>query len=480
MSGGSLISVKTLEKDGTLLGNFNKQITSPVGWIKAVILILCLTISLWIGWEYSLYTHVNGWQFWLWLVCVCLTVAILYRSGFHIEQEDIRLIPFLFLAALMIRIINLGSIPGAFHVDEAGVARFAMVDLFGNPGQVINPFMTGPGSQPALYHYLILASMKFSGFSIGGARLSSAIAGSLGAITSYFLIKHFSGKRTAIFATVLLVCSHFDIHYSRLALNNIWDTIWVPLIIFLFSKGWEEKWDGGGVLAGVALGFSQYFYHGSKIVLFLLLFLVFTRWQVGGSAKRKIFFLIRMGITALVIAGPLVSFSFIKPDFYYARLHDDWGWKNQAVFTALGEINYGKYIWHQGVHSLGVYNYFPDPNGFYHPVIPLVFGLSSVIFQTGFLTALIRKNWLPILWILLTSFFGGFLLSVPNSSPHFVVSIPAIFWLAGLAISWVWDRGFPKLAVVLLISAAFMDLFYYFVVYTYSIPPDFTVLFPNG
>lgn len=238
--------------------------------------------------------------------------------------------------------------------------------------------------------------------------------------------------------------------------------------------GWRRR------SGGCCTWFSTIFLPRQQDRPFSFAFLVFTRWQVGGSAKRKIFFLIRMGITALVIAGPLVSFSFVKPDFYYARLLVEWGWKNQALFTALREINYGKYIWHQGIHSLGVYNFFPDPNGFYHPEIPLVFGLSSVIFQTGFLTALIRKNWLPILWIFLPSFFGGFLLSVPNSSPHFVVSIPAIFWLAGLAISWVWDRGFPKLAFVLLVSAALLDLFYYFIVYTYSIPPDFTVLFPTG
>lgn len=469
--------MKTFEKPGPSHENYYRRTPSLIVFLKAVITTGCLVISLWIGREYSNYTHITGWQFWLWLVCVCLTVTLLYRSKSHINHENVRLIPFIFLAALVIRVVNLESIPGAFHVDEAGVARYAMLDLFGNSGYFINPFMTGPGSQPALYHYIILATMKVAGFSISGARLSSAIAGSLGAITIFLMINHFSGRRIAIFATALLVCSHFDIHYSRLALNNIWDTIWVPLIIYLFSKGWEEKWDGGGVLAGVALGLSQYFYHGSKIVFFLLLFLVITRWRDGSNAQRKIQYLLRMGFTALVIAGPLVSFSFMKPDFYYARLHDDWGWKDQAVFTALREINYGKYFWHQGIHSLGVYNFFPDPDGFYHPAIPLVFGLSSVIFQAGFLIALIRKNWLPILWILLTSFFGGFLLSVPNSSPHFVVAIPAIFWLAALAIDWVWERGFPKIAIILLITASLLDLYFYFVVYTYTIPPDFSIPF---
>ncbi|HEX7557400.1 MAG TPA: hypothetical protein VF338_12295, partial [Leptolinea sp.] len=110
--------------------------------------------------------------------------------------------------------------------------------------------------------------------------------------------------------------------------------------------------------------------------------------------------------------------------------------------------------------------------------IPLVIGPAAILFIAGIIIAFIERNWLPIAWVLLTSLFGGFLLSVPHSSPHYVVAIPAICWLVGLAINWIWKSGHPRIAVFLLAAIVLLDLYFYFYVYTYSFPGDFIIPFP--
>ncbi len=461
-----------------IYGQATCLIPNPSDWVKLAIVVVCTYLSLWLGYAFARQIYIEGWQFWVWLSSVLITLTLLYRTGLCIERREIVTLSSLVILALILRVINQESIPGAFHVDEAGVAKFARDSLFPSPGLVLNPFITGPASQPALYHYIIHFSMKLVGFSISGARLSSAVAGSLGVAATYLMVKRISGRQTALLSAIVMAFSHFSIHFSRLALNNIWDTLWVPLTLYLFLKSREEDWPGGAVLAGAALGLSQYFYHGSKIVLFLLPVLFFARWENGSGLKRKLLHLSYLGITALVVAGPLLMFSFSNPEIFYARLQDDWGWKQKAISTIQNQTGITQYVWYQVIHSLGVYTIFPDPNGFYHPSVPLVFGMSSLLFLGGVLIAGFQRTWLPLIWIALASFFGGFLLSVPDSSPHYVVTIPAICWLIGLTIQWIWKSGQMKLAMVLMLTAIVIDFFFYFGVYTYSIPPDFNIPFP--
>jgi 4-amino-4-deoxy-L-arabinose transferase-like glycosyltransferase len=459
---------------------WNELVNSdPSFKMKLFIAGACTLTSLWIGYGYSEQIGIKGWQFWTWLACVIFTIMLFYTNmPGKISKTDLVILFGLVAAALIIRLPFLNWIPGLFHVDEAGVARFARDDLFSNPILVMNPFITGPASQPAMYHYVQYFAMKLFGFSISGARVPSAIIGSLGVAATYLMIKNISGKKVALFSAIVMVFYHFSIQYSRFALNNIWDTLWMPLIIYFFLKGWKDRWYGGAVISGFALGFSQYFYHGSKIVIFILIFLIITRWKENDSLSQKVGFLGIMGIVALCIAGPLLMFSFANPIVFYARVNDDWGWKPYAVQAALGVVDYGAYFWHQILYSLGVYTIYPDPSGFYAPNIPLVIGLSAVSFVTGIVIAFIKRNWMPIVWLLLTSFFGGFLLSVPHSSPHFVVAIPAICWLVGLTINWIWESNHRKMAIILLSSIVLIDLYFYFFIYAYAIPGDFSVPFP--
>ena len=84
------------------------------------------------------------------------------------------------------------------HVDEMGVADFALQQVFTETHHTINPFRTGPVSQPVLYHYLIRLSLAVVGNSITGLRVSSALAGALAVLATYAVVAALENQRAAI------------------------------------------------------------------------------------------------------------------------------------------------------------------------------------------------------------------------------------------------------------------------------------------
>ena len=166
--------------------------------------------------------------------------------------------------------VAVGQPAPGLHVDELGVADFAMRQVFFSPYETINPFITGPESHPVLFHYIVAGFIKLFGPHIFSLRLQTALVGTLGVLATYLMVRAFSGKQTALFAALLMVTYHYHVHWSRISLNNIWDTLWVPLMLGPFLWGWRKRWSGGAALSGLAVGLSQYFYPGSKIGLVLL------------------------------------------------------------------------------------------------------------------------------------------------------------------------------------------------------------------
>jgi hypothetical protein len=84
-----------------------------------------------------------------------------------------------------------------------------------------------------------------------------------------------------------------------------------------------------------------------------------------------------------------------------------------------------------------------------------------------------------VLWVLLTIFLGGFMLTGAPSSSHYVVSIPAISWLVALPLMWLIETGHWRWAVALLIVIIVTDLGFYFGIYVPGGPRDLIHPFPT-
>jgi 4-amino-4-deoxy-L-arabinose transferase-like glycosyltransferase len=250
----------------------------------------CLGISVSIGLMYAREIWVNGWQLWSWAACCLVLTAVLLLGSRRPNLPtswQVWIWPLaLVLVALLLRVPFLETVPGGLHVDEAGIADFSQRHVFPRPGETVNPFRTGPASQPSLYHYLLRLSMAVGGLSIFGLRLSSALAGAAGVLATYWLVSVLHNRRTAVITAIIMTTYHYHIHWSRIGLNNIWDTLWVPLMLAPFAWGWRKGWSGGAILSGIAVGLSQYFYAGSRLGLILLAFLILQLFHGRSFRKR--------------------------------------------------------------------------------------------------------------------------------------------------------------------------------------------------
>lgn len=442
--------------------------------MQVAVSLACVFISLSIGYSYARIAWIDGWQLWTWALCVIILVVALWPANewprSHLSEWKVVLA--LGAIALLLRLLLLEMVPGGLHVDEMGVADFAARHVFPPGNQTINPFHTGAASQPALYHYLIRLSFALFGYSIWGLRVGSVVAGTLAVLATYAVVAVWQDRRTALLAAAVMATYHYHIHWSRLGLNNVWDTLWVPLILAAFTWGWQRQWSGGAVIAGLALGLSQYFYAGSKVGIFLLAYAVYVLYRRTPDQRRLLIHGGKLLVTAATVAAPIALFAMLMPEVYFQRSRIVFGWQYGAIIEAVGEYNLGQYLWQQIWRNAGAFTAVPEITGFYGPDVPFLIGLAAPLFVIGFLWSLWQHRWLPVLWVLLTILFGGIMLTGAPSSSHFVVVIPAICWLTAVPLGWLWQRGHWKTALLLLAAIMATDLIFYFGIYVLRPPRD--------
>jgi len=451
-------------------------------WIRLSIALAGLLTSGAIGLRYARDVMVEGWQLWAWVVALAATTIALMPLRW---PSPPRRLPWVWLggllvAALLLRVSFLETIPGWLHPDEAGLALYTQLHVYPRPALTVSPFVTGSAVQPTLHSYIVFFALRLAGESITSIRLPSALAGTLAVLATYAVIATIDRRRTALIAAAVMTTYHYHIHWSRLALNNVWDSLWVPLVLAAFAWGWKRKWSGGAVLAGLGLGLSQYFYSGSKVVVFLLALLVIQLWRESRDARRMAVHLSKLAATAVCAAAPLGFFALFNPGIYLARLPLVMGWTPEAVRQVTGSVDgWWEYFWHQVSHAFGAYLFHSDVTGFYGPGIAFTFGVSAAAFALGALWAIRTRRWMPLAWVLITAFLGGFVMLGAPSSSHYVVSIPGIVWLIALPIDGLIERGWWKLALAWLAAIMISDLVFYFGILIPRGVPHLSVPFPT-
>ncbi len=406
-----------------------------------------------------------------WGVCVIGVTAILLISKNRpktLHLKGWKWMIGIVMIAFMLRFIAVDRVPGLLHIDEKGLSDFAIKHVFSEQERTISPFRTGQTSMPTLFYYVIKGSYSVFGYSITALRLPSVLAGTLAVFMVYLMVSELQSPRAGIIAAALMAGFHFHIHWSRLSLNNIWDTVWVPMMLACYAYGWRKKWSGGAVLSGFAVGISQYFYPGAKLGIFLLAFLMIWLYRREKDKRRLLIFTGKLVFIAATIALPLFIFAIMNQEEFFRRAKEIYGWRKEYILIAVGTLDYWKHFKFQLLRSLGAFFIYPDGTGFYRPGVPFLFGLSPVLFMMGLIWSIIKKHWLPIVWIILTTIFAGMLIGVIPSSSHYVVSIPAIVWLIAIPLEWLYtqeNKNLFRLSIVILAILLITDIYFYIFVY---------------
>ena len=385
------------------------------------------------------------------------------------------------VVAFALRAWNTTHIPIFLTGDEGSAGLEAVRAL---KGEINNIFAAGWYGFPQLYFVVQSLSLRVLGVTTAAIRLPSALIGALTVVGTYILAKALFGSRAGWVSAIFLAGFHYHIHFSRIALNNVWDGLWYVVALAAFWVAWTQNRRLGYIIAGLSVGLSQYFYSSARaliavLVIWLLLAAILDRARLKRSAPN----LVIMLVCAMVVALPSFWDFARRPDEYLApfRRFSIFGpWAANEI-GATGQP-FVLVLLNQAVKGLGSYTFLPL-QAWYKPESPMLRWLPATGFILGVLLLAVRwredRSRLLLLWLL--AFVG--IASLSDSTPaaqRLVAAAPACAIVIGFAVQQATgpiERRFPRrsmlvttVAVAIALGMALDDVNFYFNVYTPRVP----------
>jgi 4-amino-4-deoxy-L-arabinose transferase-like glycosyltransferase len=330
-------------------------------------------------------------------------------------------------------------------VDEIPFAN-AVTRLWSTPDTLILLPFNNVASFTWLYPYLQAGSVALFGPTLTGLRVVSVLFGTLTIPALYFLARTLFGRGVAILAALVLVAFPPHLHFSRLALNNIAEPLFGTLALAFTARGLQSNRRSDFVVAGAALGLTQYFYEGGRLLFpplvllwFFLCWLAGRRWRLDGRPPLAGL------LVALLVAMPLYYTLLAQHASLTPRL-DTAGLRLDTPYMSATRR------WETLADPFLLVVSLPDQGWFYSGQHPLVLRPLVPLFLVGtaFLFWRLRSPGalLVLLWLLFTS-LGNVLLTDRAWSPRYVVVFPALALVLAIglwsALQFLWPApGRPQ------------------------------------
>ncbi len=374
----------------------------------------------------------------LWLTAAGLVILGCWRST---ASADARVgsweawgVGGLLIAALLLRTIQLGDIPVAVSGDEGGMGLVAWEYV---TRVRTNLLALGWFSFPGLYAWIVSIFQLAFGRTLLAIRLPSAVAGTLSVLALYFAARTMFGRLTAFLSATLLAGLHVHLLFSRVAIANVWDGLFLSLAMGGLWRGWRDDHRGAFLLAGVAVGLSQYFYATARLlpVYAVLWIVILSRHRPRRSRLA--------GLTCLCLAAgtvvlPLALFYLGHPDEWLAPLTrvSVFNW-SQLRFLGMGDIPTGALIVQQLSRSLQGLVIIPT-QGVYSPWTPMLRPPMAALAVIGIAFCLWRwrdaRHRMLLVGIIGPILIGGLSLYAPNSQ-RLLFAMPPLVLTASLPLS---------------------------------------------
>ncbi|WP_420631548.1 methyltransferase domain-containing protein [Candidatus Leptofilum sp.] len=351
----------------------------------------------------------------------------------------------LFLVALVVRLVNLSQNPFMLNGIEASLGLNSLEII---RGQLRNPFGTAWLTNPTLPIYFMALPISILGPTTLAVRLISPFVGAATVAATYLFGKRLFCNLTGLLAAILLLGSHYHLHYSRLGMTNIWDGLLVLLALGTIGMAWQRPstapqqrtlW----LWAGLFVGLNAYAFTSSRVLPFVLLaWFLLTLLLDRKTIREQGWHLLAAASLALVVALPLLLFYNNNPTIFMERanvlgiLPSQTNWlADEAMRTGLTET---AVLWQQFWQNALAFNGIPDNSPAYRPLVPLLSFGPAVLMALGSLLALFRlrqnEQRLLLLWPLGTVIVAGLLLIESPQSHRLLMTTPALALLAALSL----------------------------------------------
>lgn len=344
------------------------------------------------------------------------------------------------LLGFVLRTYDLAYHPYPWSGDEISVGIEARRIL---QGEVTDFFATGWSGQPNWSFVPNALAFLAFGESISSIRLIGAVFGSLSILTTCLLAREMFGGRVGLLAAGFLAGFPFHLHFSRLGVHNIVDSLTVTLALWLVLRAARKGTQLAYLLAGIASGLAIYTYVGSRLVIALAfgvgLVLLFKERTFLRDNWRQV--LAYAGILTLTI-GPMAFYFATHPDQFMTRIGQESILNNNWLANEAARL--GTSIWqvllNQVARSTLVYISQPSIGNFFNSQQPYLTVLGAVPGLLGMALSLanIRNTGHATLqmWFWSVVTLGGILTLNPPANTRLVMTTPAvaIFIALGLEI----------------------------------------------
>lgn len=350
-------------------------------------------------------------------------------------------------AALIARAWWLTRWPFLLNGSEASLGLEAWRTL---TGELHNPFSTAWLTQPTLPIFLMGAAVRVFGRTVLAVRFLSPIFGALTVYLTYMIGRRLWNPSAGLTAALLLAGSAAHIQYSRLGLLTALDTLLLLLVVGGIAVAWQARQRTPWLLAGTAIGLAAYGYISVRFMpLILVGWLGLALLTARPALQAQWRHILAAALLAFVIALPQLLAYRAQPEIFMERANTlsivRNGWLAQEAERS--GLPVATLLRQQAIEAALGYNVTYDRDASFNPDRPLLVGAASILALLGLGIALFHGRqaryigWL--LWLATTIIFGGALLLEPPQSRYLATALPAVFLLAGRALTWLAEKGLP-------------------------------------
>lgn len=360
-------------------------------------------------------------------------------SWFVVNKIELMVITSIVVSAFVIRFVDLEMHPYSFINDEGEMGRRGAC-LIQDKCQGL---MDIEWSQQTMLAFLPTGlSVAFLGNTVIAVRLVSVILGTLAVLAVYLFAREIFGVKIAVLSAALLATLPLHVHFSRLGVDNIMDSLSATILLWLLLKGLKTNSTPCFLIAGFIAGLCFYTYPGSRLAPFIGLAAIFlvgmnTRNFVRTYARQILIFL----LATFIISAPILGFFISHPKNFSARM-DTVGLFGNGILT--GEMRskgYGvlQVLGLQFMKSTLVYIVTGAPTNFFNSPDPYLVPLAAFFFVMGLSFAFWRiKDYrfsLLLIWFWIVVIFGSTLTGGPPTSQRILMSTPPLVILVAIGVT---------------------------------------------
>ena len=322
----------------------------------------------------------------------------------------------------LLRIIQLGKVPGGYQMDEAYGAFNAYslfhsgIDSTGHSYPVY--FESWGGGQNALNSYLMLPLMLFTGGRITPlvVRLPQVIIAVLSLVSIYFLMKEILNASAGLWAMLLLSVCPWHIMMSRWGLESNLAPGFLLFGLTFFVYGLKKP--KLLILSAFSYGLSLYCYATIWMIVPLLLILEWAYGLLTKTLKITRYFIIHICIIG-VMAFPLMAFLLVNqrviPEFSIGpfSVYAMTDFRVNEIASSFSDIlyNFKNLLYLLYRQDVGRPYDVIMPFGFFG-VIARVFIFLGVFWLVACLIRALWKRQTTLLWMIFIQLTGALLLGL--------------------------------------------------------------------